>query len=82
MSKGIGGEKMGLLFDVIVDIILFYFWNDMKLKYYIVKLSELEWFWNLYEDLKYISLIWSNRKFKKFILFFINMEILIKFEKK
>ncbi|HDR7054540.1 TPA: hypothetical protein QCW24_004560, partial [Bacillus thuringiensis] len=53
---------MGSLFDVIADIILFYPRNDMKLKHHIAKLSELEWFRNLHEDLKYTSLIWSNRK--------------------
>ncbi|MED0989355.1 hypothetical protein [Bacillus nitratireducens] len=73
---------MGLLFDVIADIILFYPRNDMKLKHHIAKSSELEWFRNLHEDPKYTSLIWSNRKIKKFILSSINMEALIKFEKK
>lgn len=48
---------MSLLFDVIADIILFYPRNDMKLKYHIAKLSELEWFRNLHEDPKYTSLI-------------------------
>ncbi|UNP78633.1 hypothetical protein MN033_11000 [Bacillus nitratireducens] len=73
---------MSLLFDVIMDIILFYPRNDMKLKHHIAKLSELEWFRNLHEDPKYTSLIWSNRKIKKFILSSINMEALIKSEKK
>ena len=41
---------MSLLFDVIADIILFYPRNDMKLKYHIAKLSELEWFRNLHEE--------------------------------
>ena len=72
---------MGSLFDVIADIILFYPRNDMKLKHHIAKLSELEWFRNLHEDPKYTSLIWSNRKFKKFILSSTNMETLIKSEK-
>lgn len=35
---------MSLLFDVIIDIILFYPRNDMKLKYHIAKLSEFECF--------------------------------------
>lgn len=73
---------MSLLFDVIADIILFYPRNDMKLKQHIAKLSEFEWFRNLHEDPKYTSLIWSNRKIKKFILSSINMEALIKSEKK
>ncbi|EEK78896.1 hypothetical protein COE58_11875 [Bacillus cereus] len=73
---------MSLLFDVIADIILFYPRNDMKLKHHIAKLSELEWFRNLHENPKYTSLIWSNRKIKKFILSSINMEALIKSEKK
>ncbi|NIE92317.1 hypothetical protein F3J09_16210 [Bacillus sp. Ab-1751] len=73
---------MGSLFDVIADIILFYPRNDMKLKHHIAKLSELEWFRNLHEDLKYTSLIWSNRKIKRYILTSINMEALIKSEKK
>ncbi|WP_235675267.1 hypothetical protein [Bacillus mycoides] len=54
----------------------------MKLKHYIAKLSELEWFRNLHEDPKYTSLIWSNRKIKKYILTSANMEALIKSEKK
>ncbi|MEC2258921.1 hypothetical protein [Bacillus thuringiensis] len=73
---------MGSLFDVIADIILFYSRNDMKLKHHIAKLSELEWFRNLDEDPKYTSLIWSNRKIKKYILSSTNMEALIKSEKK
>ena len=73
---------MSLLFDVIADIILFYPRNDMKLKYHIAKLSELEWFRNLHEDPKYTSLIWSNRKIKRYIFTSINMEALIKSEKK
>ncbi|MEB8807360.1 hypothetical protein P4H01_07335, partial [Bacillus cereus] len=73
---------MGSLFDVIADIILFYPRNDMKLKHHIAKLSELEWFRNLHEDLKYTSLIWSNRKIKRYIFTSINMEALIKSEKK
>lgn len=56
---------MGLLFDVIADIILFYPRNDMKLKHHIAKLSEFEWFRRLHEDTKYTSLIWSNKKIKK-----------------
>ncbi|EJS69057.1 hypothetical protein CN425_07375 [Bacillus cereus] len=72
---------MDSLFDVISDIILFYPRNDMKLKYNIAKLSELEWFRSLHEDPKYTRLIWSNRKIKKFILSPINMEALIKSEK-
>ncbi|PEC19014.1 hypothetical protein [Bacillus cereus] len=71
---------MSLLFDVIMDIILFYPRNDMKLKHHIAKLSELEWFRNLHEDPKYTRLIWSNRKIKRFILSPINMEALIKSE--
>ncbi|MDA1635965.1 hypothetical protein PDK11_24480 [Bacillus cereus] len=54
----------------------------MKLKHHIAKLSEFEWFRNLHEDTKYTSLIWSNRKIKKFILSSINMEELIKSEEK
>jgi hypothetical protein len=73
---------MGSLFDVIADIILFYPRNDMKLKHHIAKLSELEWFRNLHEDLKYTSLIWSNRKIKKLILSTTKMEALINSEKK
>ncbi|QWG56159.1 hypothetical protein EXW50_12335 [Bacillus mycoides] len=73
---------MGSLFDVIADVILFYPRNDMKLKHYIAKLSELEWFRNPHEDPKYTSLIWSNRKIKKYILTSANMEALIKSEKK
>ncbi|EJV72128.1 hypothetical protein BWGOE4_24370 [Bacillus mycoides] len=56
---------MSLLFDVIADIILFYPRNDMKLKHHIAKLSEFEWFRRLHEDMKYTSLIWSNKKIKK-----------------
>ncbi|MGE7873167.1 hypothetical protein HWX41_12185 [Bacillus paramycoides] len=73
---------MSSFFDVIADIILFYPRNDMKLKHHIAKLSELEWFRNLHEDSKYTSLIWSNRKIKKYILTSANMEALIKSEKK
>ncbi|MEY2300845.1 hypothetical protein [Bacillus tropicus] len=73
---------MSLLFDVIIDIILFYPRNDMKLKYHIAKLSEFEWFRRLHEDTKYTRLIWSNRKIKKFILSTTNMETLINSEKK
>ncbi|RWQ72666.1 hypothetical protein [Bacillus cereus] len=73
---------MGSLFDVIANVILFYPRNDMKLKYHIAKLSELEWFRNLHEDPKYTSLIWSNRKIKKYILTSANIEELIKSEKK
>ncbi|HDX9630185.1 TPA: hypothetical protein ROY30_003904 [Bacillus cereus] len=73
---------MSLLFDVIMAIITFYPRNDMKLKHHIAKLSEFEWFRNLHEDTKYTSLIWSNRKIKKFILSSINMEELIKSEEK
>lgn len=73
---------MSLLLDVIMDIILFYPRNDMKLKHHIVKLSEFEWFRKLHEDTKYTSLIWSNRKIKKYILTSANMETLIKSEKK
>ncbi|EEM83788.1 MULTISPECIES: hypothetical protein [Bacillus cereus group] len=73
---------MGSLFDVIANVILFYPRSDMKLKHHIAKLSELEWFRNLHEDSKYTSLIWSNRKIKKYILNSANMEVLIKSEKK
>ncbi|PES19628.1 hypothetical protein CN268_01990 [Bacillus anthracis] len=73
---------MSLLFDVIIDIILFYPRNDMKLKYHIAKLSEFECFRRLHEDTKYTRLIWSNRKIKKFILSTTNMETLINSEKK
>ncbi|PQZ52395.1 hypothetical protein CQZ94_24045 [Bacillus sp. MYb209] len=73
---------MGLLFDVIADIILFYPRNDMKLKHHIAKLSEFEWFRRLHEDTKYTSLIWINRKIKKYILTSANIEALIKSEKK
>ncbi|MFK4308914.1 hypothetical protein ABH957_003591 [Bacillus sp. RC242] len=73
---------MSSLFDVISDIILFYPRNDMKLKHHIAKLSEFEWFRRLHEDQKYTSLIWSNRKIKKYILTSANMEALIKSEKK
>ncbi|MEW8981777.1 MAG: hypothetical protein AB2388_08645 [Bacillus anthracis] len=73
---------MSLLFDVIADIILFYPRNGMKLKYHIAKLSELEWFRNLHEDLKYTSLIWSNKKIKKYILNSANMKALINSETK
>lgn len=71
---------MGLLFDVIADIILFYPRNDMKLKHHIAKLSEFEWFRRLHEDTKYTSLIWINRKIKKYILTSANIEALIKSE--
>ncbi|MEC2486234.1 hypothetical protein P9Z06_32170 [Bacillus cereus] len=54
----------------------------MKLKHHIAKLIELEWFLNISEDMKYTSLIWSNRKIKRYILTSINMEALIKSEKK
>ncbi|MFJ8353957.1 hypothetical protein [Bacillus paramycoides] len=73
---------MSSFFDVIADIILFYPRNDMKLKHLIAKLSEFEWFRNLHEDTKYTSLIWSNRKIKKYILSTANMEELIKSEQK
>ncbi|WP_270344179.1 hypothetical protein [Bacillus mobilis] len=73
---------MGSLFDVIANVILFYPRNDMKLKHHIAKLSEFEWFRRLHEDTKYTKLIWSNRKIKKFILSFTNMEALINSEKK
>ncbi|HIE8453025.1 TPA: hypothetical protein ACXPT9_001893 [Bacillus cereus] len=73
---------MSLLFDVIADIILFYPRNDMELKYHIAKLSELEWFRNLHEDPKYTSLIWSNKKIKKYILNSANMKALINSETK
>ncbi|MGF2712656.1 hypothetical protein BWGOE3_23640 [Bacillus mycoides] len=73
---------MSLLFDVIADIILFYPRNDMKLKHHIAKLSEFEWFRRLHEDTKYTSLIWSNRKIKKYILSSKNMEGLLKSERK
>lgn len=73
---------MSLLFDLIMDIIIFYPRNDMKLKHHIAKLSEFEWFRRLHEDTKYTRLIWSNRKIKKFILSSTNMEALIKSEKK
>ena len=73
---------MSLLFDAIMDIILLYPRNDMKLKHHIAKLSEFEWFRRLHEDTKYTRLIWSNRKIKKFILSSTNMEALIKSEKK
>ncbi|PEP80446.1 hypothetical protein CN581_15540 [Bacillus toyonensis] len=71
---------MGSLFDVIANVILFYPRNDMKLKHHIAKLSELEWFRNLHEDPKYTSLIWSNRKIKKYILTSASIEVLIKSE--
>ncbi|PIE93681.1 hypothetical protein CO726_19955 [Bacillus fungorum] len=73
---------MSLLFDLIMDIIMFYPRNDMKLKHHIAKLSEFEWFRRLHEDTKYTRLIWSNRKIKKFILSTTNMEALINSEKK
>ncbi|MGE7881496.1 hypothetical protein [Bacillus sp. NPDC094077] len=73
---------MSSLLDVIANIILLYPRNDLKLKHHIAKLSELEWFRNLHEDLKYTSLIWSNRKIKKFILSSTNMEVLMKSEQK
>ncbi|QWH42364.1 hypothetical protein EXW53_12020 [Bacillus mycoides] len=73
---------MGSLFDVIADIILFYPRNDVKLKHYIAKLSEFEWFRRLHEDTKYTSLIWSNRKIKKYIFSSENMEGLLKSERK
>lgn len=82
LKKSYRGENMSSFFDVIADIILFYPRNDMKLKHHIAKLSELEWFRNLHEDSKYTSLIWSNRKIKKYILTSANMEALIKSEKK
>ncbi|HDR3887436.1 TPA: hypothetical protein QCO65_001809 [Bacillus cereus] len=69
---------MGSLFDVIADIILFYPRNDVKLKHHIAKLSEFEWFRRLHEDTKYTSLIWSNRKIKKYIFSSENMEVLLK----
>ncbi|MBE7128980.1 hypothetical protein [Bacillus mycoides] len=73
---------MDSLFNVIANVILFYPRNDMKLKHHIAKLSEFEWFRRLHEDPKYTSLIWSNRKIKKYILTSANMEALIKSEKK
>ncbi|EJR40221.1 hypothetical protein [Bacillus mycoides] len=73
---------MGSLFDVIANVILFYPRNDMKLKHHIAKLSEFEWFRKLHEDTKYTSLIWSNRKIKKYILNSTNMEAIINSEKK
>ncbi|HDR7613354.1 TPA: hypothetical protein QCX47_005125 [Bacillus mycoides] len=73
---------MGSLFDVIADIILFYPRNDVKLKHHIAKLSEFEWFRRLHEDTKYTSLIWSNRKIKKYIFSSKNMEVLLKSERK
>ncbi|EJQ94142.1 MULTISPECIES: hypothetical protein [Bacillus cereus group] len=73
---------MGSLFDVIADIILFYPRNDVKLKHHIAKLSEFEWFRRLHEDTKYTSLIWSNRKIKKYIFSSKNMEGLLKSERK
>ncbi|HGH7181684.1 hypothetical protein DXB51_21610 [Bacillus cereus] len=73
---------MSLLFDLIMDIIIFYPRNDMKLKHHIAKLSEYEWFRRLHEDKKYTRLIWSNRKIKKFILSTTNMGALMNSEKK
>ncbi|QWG67211.1 hypothetical protein EXW32_12330 [Bacillus mycoides] len=73
---------MDSLFDVIANVILFYPRNDMKLKHHIAKLSEFEWFRKLNEDTKYTSLIWSNRKIKKYILNSTNMEAIINSEKK
>ncbi|MDG2794813.1 hypothetical protein P7M42_27265, partial [Vibrio parahaemolyticus] len=48
----------------------------------IAKLSELEWFRHLHEDPKYTSLIWSNKKIKKYILNSANMKALINSETK
>ncbi|HDX9621416.1 hypothetical protein P4J13_17170 [Bacillus anthracis] len=73
---------MSLLLDVIMAIITFYPRNEMRLKHHIAKLSELEWFRNLHEDPKYTSLIWSNKKIKKYILNSANMKALINSETK
>ncbi|HEK9102634.1 hypothetical protein KFD70_21565 [Bacillus pfraonensis] len=67
---------MWLLFDVIADIILFYPRTDAKLKHYIARLSEQEWFRDVYEDTRYTGLIWNNRKIKKLILAPANMKLL------
>lgn len=82
LKEVIGGKNLGSLFDVIADIILFYPRNDVKLKHHIAKLSEFEWFRRLHEDTKYTSLIWSNRKIKKYIFSSKNMEVLLKSERK
>ncbi|KEK23541.1 hypothetical protein [Bacillus gaemokensis] len=73
---------MGILFDVIADIILFYPRADVKLKHHIAKLSEGEWFRKLHEDSRYTWLIWNNRKIKKFILSPANMKFLPKSKEK
>ncbi|PFK41989.1 hypothetical protein COI93_12020 [Bacillus cereus] len=73
---------MWLLFDVIVDIILFYPRNDAKLKYHIAQLSEQKWFRNVHEDTRYTEIIWNNRKIKRLILSTSNMKLLIKSKEK
>ncbi|WP_410982561.1 hypothetical protein [Bacillus cereus] len=67
---------MWLLFDIIADITLFYLRTDAKLKHYIAKLSEQEWFRDVHEDTRYTVMISNNRKIKKFILASANMKLL------
>ncbi|WP_459503203.1 hypothetical protein [Bacillus sp. C1] len=67
---------------MIADTILFYPRTDAKLKHYIAKLSEQEWFRNVHEDIRYTGLIWNNRKIKKFILAPINVKLLTKSKEK
>ncbi|MCI0765892.1 hypothetical protein [Bacillus sp. TL12] len=67
---------MWLLFDIIADITLFYPRTDAKLKHYIAKLSEQEWFRDVHEDTRYTGIVWNNQKIKKFILAPVNMKLL------
>ncbi|MDM5154960.1 hypothetical protein QUF88_14370 [Bacillus sp. DX1.1] len=67
---------------MISNIILLYPRADLKLRHHIAMLSEEEWFRALHEDARFTSLIWNNRRIKKFLLLSSNMELLTKSKSK
>jgi uncharacterized protein YlbG (UPF0298 family) len=68
------------LFQLIANVLLFFYTPKSKLEKNIDKLRNEKWFFTLIDDYRYSHIIWSNRKVKRFLVKSENVELLIKNE--
>jgi hypothetical protein len=68
------------LFELIANVLLFFYTPKSKLEKSLDKLRDEKWFSTLMDDYRYSYIIWNNRKVKRFLVKPENVEILIKNE--
>jgi hypothetical protein len=67
---------LGFLADVFFNILIYFYHPKSKLEKNIEELKTEDWFKQLYEDIRYEYIIWSNKKVKMFLLKKENIQLL------